>query len=681
MRFKTPDLAISSLVFGVPLLLYSQTLAPSITPGDSGELVAAAATLGIPHPPGYALWLLIQRVFILGLGGDPARAAAIGSALAGSLACVVLYTVGVRLVGNRLAAAAGALLFAVIPAHWSQALVAEVYSLGTLLGLLMLWAWLRAGKRGDKNAFGLAAYLTGLAVVAHYTNLLLLPGAFVLAGRKAFPVEGRPRAAGFFFLGLSPTLILMLRARHDPIVNWGDPSTFSRWWAHLTREQYGGGGLLESANPFTTGEATNQLGRYFGGLLDQFGIAPVLLAAAGGIWLWNRSRRIGLGVLLLFLFAGPVLQLSLRPDPHPALREEMLVFCRLSYAAVALCVGAGLLWVAREAAKFRGRLAPAIVGIVFAGSLVLVALQGGATRRQNDSIARALGEDILTTLPENSLLLVDSDNYHYAVLYLQVVDGKRPDVEMHDVRGLPRTVWTNLAKMAERPVYVTSLLSGRRIPGTLLLPHGILYRVVREGARGEAVRQILESNAWERYKGFRAGWSDVRGRFLKALYFFHRGEAALVEAEQEGAERYGRVEDGTQGGGPPGPGNVPEAAKADTFVTGASPSPPVPSDPSREVAVEFYRQAGHLGEGIPEIHLLLATRYSMLGRLGEAADQYRGLLAVDEKNVEAHYRLGWALEGLERPIEAARHYRRVIDLDPSSPFAAQARRRLAASSP
>ena len=43
--------------------LYSFTLAPTVTAEDSGELVTAAATLGVAHPPGYPLWCILGKVF------------------------------------------------------------------------------------------------------------------------------------------------------------------------------------------------------------------------------------------------------------------------------------------------------------------------------------------------------------------------------------------------------------------------------------------------------------------------------------------------------------------------------------------------------------------------------------------------------------------------------------------
>ena len=51
------------MTFVIAFAVYWFTLAPAVWVGDSGELIAAAHTLGIPHPTGYPLWLLLVKGF------------------------------------------------------------------------------------------------------------------------------------------------------------------------------------------------------------------------------------------------------------------------------------------------------------------------------------------------------------------------------------------------------------------------------------------------------------------------------------------------------------------------------------------------------------------------------------------------------------------------------------------
>src|SRR4029079_19807489 len=70
-RWIRPAL-VSAAVAAVALALYSATLAPGVGAGDSGELLLAAQTLGVPHPPGYPLWTLLARIAVLIPWGDVA---------------------------------------------------------------------------------------------------------------------------------------------------------------------------------------------------------------------------------------------------------------------------------------------------------------------------------------------------------------------------------------------------------------------------------------------------------------------------------------------------------------------------------------------------------------------------------------------------------------------------------
>ena len=49
-------------VGAVALVAYLATLQRTVPGGDSGELIAAAVTGGVAHPPGYPLFLLLGRL-------------------------------------------------------------------------------------------------------------------------------------------------------------------------------------------------------------------------------------------------------------------------------------------------------------------------------------------------------------------------------------------------------------------------------------------------------------------------------------------------------------------------------------------------------------------------------------------------------------------------------------------
>src|SRR5919108_3800493 len=56
------ELVCAGAVFLIAVILYSCTLAPTVTLTDSGELIVVAQALGVAHPPGFPLWVVLAHM-------------------------------------------------------------------------------------------------------------------------------------------------------------------------------------------------------------------------------------------------------------------------------------------------------------------------------------------------------------------------------------------------------------------------------------------------------------------------------------------------------------------------------------------------------------------------------------------------------------------------------------------
>ncbi|MDQ5824349.1 MAG: DUF2723 domain-containing protein [Chloroflexota bacterium] len=165
-RLVGPALGLGSL------LLYSRTLPPSLGGTlDSPEFQQAAYSLAVAHPTGYPLYLLAGRAWItLFPLGDPAYRMNFLSAVFAALAVWVLYALVRHVTGSSVAGVCSAALYAVLPIPWSQASVAEVNSLHTLLvglSLLAVALW-----TCGQLALPVLALVLGFALSHHRTALL-----------------------------------------------------------------------------------------------------------------------------------------------------------------------------------------------------------------------------------------------------------------------------------------------------------------------------------------------------------------------------------------------------------------------------------------------------------------------------------------------------------------------------
>jgi 4-amino-4-deoxy-L-arabinose transferase-like glycosyltransferase len=164
------------------------TLAPTVLPYSSPDLLDAAmlqvqvAVLGISHPTGYPTYLMLSHLFTYLPVGDVAYRANLASAAWAALAVLVVYAAGLLLSRRVAAAAVGALTFGLGTALWSQAVIAEVYTLNALFLALTVLALLFWREHRRDCYLLISALLTGLCLTNHLTSGLLLPASLLYVG-------------------------------------------------------------------------------------------------------------------------------------------------------------------------------------------------------------------------------------------------------------------------------------------------------------------------------------------------------------------------------------------------------------------------------------------------------------------------------------------------------------------
>jgi tetratricopeptide (TPR) repeat protein len=228
----TPPLyrSIDWWTFGVTALLmfigYMLTLSPDLTLEDSGELATGSKYAGIPHPPGYPVWVVITWAFTKLIPfSNIAFRVQVASAVAAALACGLLGMIVSRgssmiIEGiedfkgidqrfeNALCITAGfvaALLLGFNGFMWSQAVIVEVYPLSVLVLLTMLSCILRWMDAPHQMRYLYwAVFLFGVCIVSHQTLLVAAMG-IEIAVIAAQPRLGRNLLAVnslFWFFGL-----------------------------------------------------------------------------------------------------------------------------------------------------------------------------------------------------------------------------------------------------------------------------------------------------------------------------------------------------------------------------------------------------------------------------------------------------------------------------------------------
>jgi hypothetical protein len=266
---------LAAALAGLGLLaLYVLTLAPSTAFWDTSEYIATAHILGIPHPPGNPLFVVLGRVWLLVLEPTGLSVAvrmnlfaAATSAAAGALWFLVAHRLLLPVLRSRPAALAGAaaavLLGGTAFTVWNQSTVNEkVYTLSVLVVALASWLVLRwrdrAGQPGSERYLLAAAYALALGSTNHLMSVLPLP-ALALFALVAEPRALRSRGlwlrgGALVALGLSFNFFLPIRAAQEPVINEGHPTCSDAAGAVVAVYSLGRSGCPELAYNLTRGQ-------------------------------------------------------------------------------------------------------------------------------------------------------------------------------------------------------------------------------------------------------------------------------------------------------------------------------------------------------------------------------------------------------------------------------------------
>lgn len=475
------------IVFGGAFLVYFASAAPTIYNLDSAELTTAAATGGIVRATGYPLYLILGNLWSRLPLGDVGFRLNLFSAFNGALTLALAERV-LRRWGVGLWAALGALgLLATSTFFWGMALIAEVYTLHTALMAGLILALLRWKERSSPGRLALVGLIGGLSMGNHAATALLVPGALLFVAfsaplRRTLHWRNLSLAALAALVGLSVYLYLPWRYAAQPAFNYAgtydanlafqaaDLSTWEGiWW--LISGQTFAGQMFAYRGAELWGEAARfgaQLSRSFFAL----GIGPGLL----GLY-WMVKRKSGEALMLVSMFAASA---AFYIGYRVIDKETMFL---PAYLVWALWIGYGyqvlLDWVAeaqeeRPGLWARRVLQAALVGLV----LIAGAWNWSLVDLSNDRSARILGETILREVEPDAILFGWWDTVP-VVEYLQLVEGKRPDVQAVN-RFLISTADMNQAIKANvglKPVYIDS--KPLNLPGDLEAEKsGPLYHII-----------------------------------------------------------------------------------------------------------------------------------------------------------------------------------------------------------
>ena len=439
-RLRLLDLMLAALLGLAAFVLYASTLAPTLLAGDAGEFQFVPYLLGVAHPTGYPLYTLLGWAWsrLLPLG-DVAFRMNLFSAFWAALAVGLLYPTARAALRQvlpdlepwvqRLIAVLAAATFALTPTFWSQAVIAEVYSLQTFLVVslfLLLLVW--AGRR-DTRLLLLAAVTFGFGLAHHRTTILLAPAvlAFILLEDRGILRDWRLVFKALILLLLPLALYLYIPVRAPstaylqlPLAQGRALSLYDNSLAGFLDFVTGGpfGGYLDLS--LDLGARLTMTGRL---LSQELGWVVLALALVGVVRLfasrcWSLLALTGLAYLVTVAF-NLVYNIG---DIH--------VLYIPSYLAVVLWLAVGVGALSRLGQRLMGqrRLAGVLIVLPFFLLPLWMAIHRYADldHSQRTAVRKDWEAILAEPLPADAVLVSNDRNDIMPMWYLQHVDGLDP---------------------------------------------------------------------------------------------------------------------------------------------------------------------------------------------------------------------------------------------------------------
>jgi hypothetical protein len=491
-------LICAAFVFVAAITLYLSTIAPTVTLVDSGELTLAAKTLGVAHPPGFPLYVLLAHCFTwLPIGSVAARvnfASALFAALAAALLTLVVAEMLLsfaalpsstdkskkagrkakkqspgdernennnsrieRWVIFAAPCVMAGLLFAFSRTLWAYATIAEVYTLNALLIVViffLIFGWrrrilaerIKSGKatRGghiasphDRWLYG-AAFVFGLAMGVHHVSVAVtLPAiALLVLATEGFRFFASKRLLKAALFAFAGLAIYL----YLPLAASARP--LMNWGDPRTLEKIWGHVTGKQYQVFFD-FSPEIIGRQFRVFLTLAGreFNPVwlplalLMAITGFVAIFKRDRTLFWCFVLVIIF-------DLAWALNYEIAEDKDAYYLPTFLTLSIVAGYGIVWLVSRLRRTRLPMKMVMSITLIAALLVpAIAVAGnfGFNNRHRYFIARDYVENMLNAIEPNGLLLTDDWQVYSPLLYLREVEGIRKDVVAMDIQQLRRS--------------------------------------------------------------------------------------------------------------------------------------------------------------------------------------------------------------------------------------------------
>ncbi|MBU1627564.1 DUF2723 domain-containing protein, partial [bacterium] len=421
LKYRT--FLIATTLFFLVFSIYVKTSCKTIYLGDSPEFAAASYILGVAHPTGYPLFLMLGKLctIIIPFGSIAFRANML-SVLCMAISAFLIFKIGKPLSLNPAIAAFIALCTLFTPTIWAEAGVSKVYMLNLTFLLLSLYLFFKFEKTKDIRLLFTIFLTVGLGLSNHiFLIIFLIPFFIFLMSkryRSLFDIKKISISLALLLLGLSIYIYIPLRTSMNPNICWGKPDNIPRLKTYITQQQYN---VKKGVRDFS--DFLFLLKKWILLIPSEYGWAITLTIAIGIFAFFIKRRRI-------FIFLMSIILINLMIVWFYGVGKEFHLVYHIPVVVLSGLFAYGLLSIDRVKklltdVKSIYCIFPLIVFFIFSKNYFIA-------NRNDHQFGYFHGINIMNTMDKGAVFFGETDTALFPLYYLSFVENYRRDVKIID---------------------------------------------------------------------------------------------------------------------------------------------------------------------------------------------------------------------------------------------------------
>lgn len=557
MAFKDSKIkAASALIFLFCFAIYAATAPRGLYFGDWPEFVAAVKLMGIPHPSGYPLYVLLGKIFSY-LPFSTLSFRIVLLSIVSSCAALVLFNVILfKLISRQVPALSkpksllisslSTLILAFSGVYWSQSINIKPYALNFFMIMLAVWLVLRYGENRDSKFALWLSFVSGLAVTNHTMFVLIVP-VIAIAVFLAQPPDRKTllRSLWLFGAGLLVYLYLPIRSGMHPALDWGHTSrSAADFVKHILRAQYNDFGAMV---PISV--KLKFIADFGKQIFIQLGLF-LFLGIAGLIGFENDSLLFFLTLGIFFMSSIGIIVLRTLGFSEYNINFYWLYYMP-AYAVAAMWSGLGAAKIAVYGQRLFLWSGQAAVFILLVFAVLTFSSNWNRSNFSRFTFLDDYSAALLNSLEKSSVLVLEvegasHDSIIFSIFYQQKVNNIRPDVYVIGPTIFAEPDQENLEKIYKnsdtaavrlgllryahdkygkdgRPIYTTFMMQSNA-NDFVLVSNGLAFRLLKTASEtpriqnysfglSEVNRKLSEQNLWGRDALWKLYFSQAMASF------------------------------------------------------------------------------------------------------------------------------------------------------------------------